>query len=317
MELCGSPEQGEEEAELMASRTLRYIGLKPRTVKAYKTALKNYFAALEANNESLPSDFEELDLSLAERLDQMFQEGEPLAYGGHLMSAIKRFYPGTRIHLWTAKQFYSNWRSCKLVNRALPLPGELLQAMAAAAAQIGQWRLAATLLIAFYGLLRTNEAVLLAKGDINLDLQHDSVVVALPMTKTSKNAMESVVVRDWLLASVLRKALAMTPEKSKLYGGSAYQFRKDLVSLQKACGFESAPYTPYGLRRGGATWWWLKTQSLDAVVVRGRWQSAKTARIYLDDARAELARFRFTPEQLQLVSDLRRFWSKNRGPFHR
>jgi len=34
----------------------------------------------------------------------------------------------------------------------------------------------------------------------------------------------------------------------------------------------------------------MKTNSLDAVMIRGRWREATTARIYLDDARATLVK---------------------------
>ena len=41
-------------------------------------------------------------------------------------------------------------------------------------------------------------------------------------------------------------------------------------------------YTPYGIRRGGATWYFLETASLDATLSRGRWATTKTARSYVD-----------------------------------
>jgi hypothetical protein len=40
-------------------------------------------------------------------------------------------------------------------------------------------------------------------------------------------------------------------------------------------------YRPYSLRRGSATHLFVKTGSLDKVVVAGRWSAVKTARIYI------------------------------------
>lgn len=59
------------------------------------------------------------------------------------------------------------------------------------------------------------------------------------------------------------------------------------------------------LRRGGATWYFTKFSSLDRVMVMGRWQAARTARIYLNEGQAALADMHFTPQRVHL------------NPFHR
>ena len=58
---------------------------------------------------------------------------------------------------------------------------------------------------------------------------------------------------------------------------------------------ETLELVPYSLRRGGATYFYTKTDSLHAVMVRGRWRDQATARIYLDDARASLILFWLSP----------------------
>lgn len=42
-------------------------------------------------------------------------------------------------------------------------------------------------------------------------------------------------------------------------------------------------------RRGGATFWFSKHHSLDRLLIDGRWQAAKTARIYLNEGLSVLA----------------------------
>ena len=59
---------------------------------------------------------------------------------------------------------------------------------------------------------------------------------------------------------------------------------------------------PYSLRRGGATFFYTQTSSLDSVMIRGRWKDQSTARIYLGDARATLVRMAIPPGSKQLVS---------------
>ena len=52
----------------------------------------------------------------------------------------------------------------------------------------------------------------------------------------------------------------------------------------------------YSLRRGGATWSFLQHHSMELTLLKGRWQSAKTARIYLQDAIAGLSDLQMTPQ---------------------
>ena len=54
---------------------------------------------------------------------------------------------------------------------------------------------------------------------------------------------------------------------------------------------------PYSIRRGGATHHFHLNGNMSATVVRGRWSSAKTARIYIEDGLASLAQVRLTSSQ--------------------
>ena len=47
----------------------------------------------------------QLDRQIAEFIDVSFQEGEPLSYSGHLLSAVKRFHPQLRLDLPESSQF--------------------------------------------------------------------------------------------------------------------------------------------------------------------------------------------------------------------
>ena len=56
-----------------------------------------------------------------------------------------------------------------------------------------------------------------------------------------------------------------------------------------ALGLDAYGFRPYSLRRGGATFWFGKHQSLDRILVSGRWQTQKSARIYINEGLALLA----------------------------
>jgi hypothetical protein len=53
------------------------------------------------------------------------------------------------------------------------------------------------------------------------------------------------------------------------------------------------------LRRGGATFWFSKHGSLDRLLIHGRWQTPKTARIYINNGLATLAEMKIPMSKLR------------------
>ena len=62
-------------------------------------------------------------------------------------------------------------------------------------------------------------------------------------------------------------------------------------------GLSEYQYRPYSLRRGGATFYFQRHGQLDCLLIQGRWQSSKTARLYINSGLATLAEteLRLTP----------------------
>ena len=85
-------------------------------------------------------------------------------------------------------------------------------------------------------------------------------------------------------------------------------FRREFAALVKAIGLEPHSYLPYCLRRGGATHFYQKTQSLGQTVVQGRWKDQGTARIHIDDARATLVQRLLPTHVTALQRHLAAFW---------
>ena len=71
-------------------------------------------------------------------------------------------------------------------------------------------------------------------------------------------------------------------------------------------GFAENDYTSYRLRRGGATWYFQPSLSLDATVTRGRWPCGKTAKQYIDEGTSQLAQVNFSSIQRARVKS----WSE-------
>ena len=89
---------------------LKYVGISPRTVKRYSTAVLHYFAYLVMFNLTYPESPEELDQSLSEYINMLWQEDEPLGYAQDLVHGFVRFLPRVRRNLAISRQ-YLNSRS--------------------------------------------------------------------------------------------------------------------------------------------------------------------------------------------------------------
>ena len=68
-----------------------------------------------------------------------------------------------------------------------------------------------------------------------------------------------------------------------------HKFRSQLEADVKALGLKGR-FRAYSFRRGGATHMWIHTSNLGAITTRGRWSATKTARIYIDEAVAEVSK---------------------------
>ena len=283
--------------------SLRFVGLSPKTLRCYKAALNLFFEWLEDEDIDIPCAPRCLDDCLALYLEHLWLDDRPITYAGHLMSAFRRFHPQLRWKLPLAKQYFSNWKSVHVTKQAVPLPASLALAFAGLAVRLGEIRFAAVFLLGYLCFLRTGEMVALTAHD--LEVHFESGIVALRATKTSKTKMESVMVKDLRVAALLQEAVSSSPQQLELYSGSARSFRSFLSSLCTLFEVESSQFCGYSIRRGGASHAFASGITFDELLVRGRWQNVRTARVYLDSGRAALVQMRFTPNTLSLIDQYR------------
>lgn len=85
-----------------------------------------------------------------------------------------------------------------------------------------------------------------------------------------------------------KQGLANVP----IWNRSAQAFRK--LFQQYCWRFDQHGFRPYSLRRGGATWIFQVTGSMETALVKGRWGSARVARIYISDALSCLPNLTFS-----------------------
>lgn len=275
---------------------LQFAGLKPQTVRAYRRALQGFFDYLQDTNDELPASYRILDRKLSEYIEHLWMDDHPITYAGHLLSGLRRYLPEARWRVPRARQFFTNWQATHVSRQAAPLPPEVALAFAGLAVETNQAPLACIFLVGFLGFLRTGEMVALHPHKMVVDTEEGRILLALPSTKTSRNREETVCVIDYRLAmlvSVTLRSLRNQP----FWDQSLHSFRAMFATFCDFFNLEEFGFTPYSVRRGGASFAFSEGQSFDELLVKGRWQSNKTARLYLDTGRATLIQTRFTPVQ--------------------
>ncbi|CAJ1446154.1 unnamed protein product [Effrenium voratum] len=174
-----------------------------------------------------------------------------------------------------------------------------------AAVTLGFINEAAGLLVAFDCMLRSGELYTLKVKDVKF--MRNRAVLNLNQSKAGKRAghSEMVVVESRLAFKWLKQACSGRSKEERLLSKGPAFFRKLFHAMT---GFFNAEglLTVYSLRRGGATWDFLHHQSMERTLLRGRWSTAHTARIYLQDAVATVSHLQLTAEQRQLAHFLLR-----------
>ncbi|CAK0789972.1 unnamed protein product, partial [Prorocentrum cordatum] len=262
-----------------------------------------FFFFLQARSLALPTSLSELDHIVSEFINECWQEGEPIGFCGHLLSGLQRFFPQCKHHLNTSWLFYNNWNSTVVPTRATPFPKHIVAALASAAAQAGDLRLAAGLLVGFTAFLRTAELLSLEKRHVRLFPESNTVFIALESTKTAgrKRAREAVHFVDRVILTLLQRAMCDLSDDDPLVRQRGGAFSRAFQALLKFTRLEHVGFQPYSLRRGGVSWHFTKVQSVDATIVRGRWQNPRTARIYIEDSTAALVLLQLPAESAEIV----------------
>ena len=145
-------------------------------------------------------------------------------------------------------------------------------------------------------MLQTLEVLNLAQATVSL--QELSGTLSLRLTKMGQQrggreyvtSDDPVVVR--LLSVQLRRHENVWPMSLSAFHS---RFQAGCTALK----LERFRFQPYSLRRGGATYQYT-TSSLEAML-RGRWASLRTARIYITDGAAALAEQRLSPASRRLI----------------
>lgn len=288
------------------SRHLRFLGITGKTASLYKKEVSRFFTYLEFEDIAMPTTVELLDREMSEYINHLFQEGDSISHAGWLLSGMKRFLPRVKRDLCISEQFFNNWQRHHLPLRAVPLPWSVLKVLASLAWMAGHHDVSLCLLLGFGFYLRTMEMLRLSVEDVTV--RGGSVFLALADTKTGRNFTQSLVVRSAHFAKIIAAGLQQLPPEGLIWRFKPGKFRVCFALLLQQANLADLNFSLYSLRRGGATPAYVTSRNLDDVAIRGRWKDRRTARVYLDDARAALLKQRLPPGWSSLEREAAKVW---------
>lgn len=270
----GSREERKKQRAELGS--LQSLTVQPRTRARYDKALEGFWAFLREERRTIPYKHSELDVLVQRYIEHLWSEGHGRAQASDTVAALQDAQPQVKGHLRGTWRLLKAWSMNEVPNRAPPLPEEALHMMVGYSFFKEQYKFGMSLLVGFYGTLRTGEILSLCSSDVSVHTLAGPAVISLALTKAGKRqgASESVTMNveeplrwlhAWTRSSRPRDPLCPSPSKWR-------QMFNDVV---EALGFEDLGFRPYSLRRGGATFFFQKWGSLDRLLVYGRWQAAK------------------------------------------
>jgi len=270
--------------------SLKSLTVQPSTRKRYDLALERFFQWLREENLTLPRQKGQLDGLVSDYLEKLWSTGEGRSRANDTLAALQDFDPQLKHRLQGSWRLLKAWSTTEIPNRAPPLPVEALYAMVGYSICQGSPDFGLSLLVAFFGLLRTGEILALTNKDITMVSNSQPAVVSLGLTKGGKRtgASESVTLSA---VEVLRPLYQwkITHNRGSRLTHAPHLWRKQFSDTLVGLGWSEFGFRPYSLRRGGATFWFGHHANFDRLLQLGRWQAIKSARVYLNDGLAMMA----------------------------
>lgn len=271
---------------------IKYAGLQIGTIRKYNMAIRKFFIWLSSAERPWPKSLDSLDEALSEFINHLFQDDQPQGWASDAVCGFKRFYPKCRKSLQISSSYLRNWTRSVSRTQALPLTPDIVMSLTVFALLRGETRLAVAFILGFSCLLRTGEIVSLTVNQFTFLGGGSQLHIALPDSKGAKRVgrPESVILKQAHIVQFVRKATQNMRPNERVYLGTHASLGRDLQRMALCFGLTHPNLTPYGLRRGGATWLFQESLSYDLVQHTGRWSEAKTCKIYINEAMASLGR---------------------------
>lgn len=178
--------------------TLKQLTVQEKTRTRYKSSLSTFFAYLKEEHITLPTRRDEMDQLVADYLEYLWAEGEGRATASTFMAALQDHQPKLRHNLPGSWRLMKTWSVHEVPARAPPMTESVLRAMVGWSVLQGYATFGLSLLVGFYGLLRTGELLSLQSWQIHMSSPQQPAVINLGLTKSGKRqgAAESITLTE-------------------------------------------------------------------------------------------------------------------------
>jgi integrase len=277
-----------------------------------------------------------LDQCVCVYLDTIYRRGagRRRQLGVNTVYGLYYLYPSIRGRLASSEQHLRGWIRLRPPVSRPPLTWPLVTLIAVTMAMNGYGDGALATLVAFDALLRISEVTSLRVRDVSAPSDPrrgriDSsvsrsvvgtatsghVLLRLAITKTGRNQwveLTNLSVETLLLQHISGRQDDELVFNLLLPHHSTQAARAYRYALHVVChrlGLEGQHFTPHSLRHGGATHALLHLrQSVETVLLRGRWQSMSSCRTYLQAGRAQLLQQHIAQSTLALAETVAGDW---------
>ena len=269
-----------------------------KTLLRYINAVSSFRLWLLENNFGDARTWEDLDSQVGSFIESLWEEGGTKGTAGCCCSGIQHLLLTKRI-LPGAWSLLSTWGRLEIPARAPPMPWLVLRALVGVAKMQKRHALAAALLLAYHGFLRVTELLTIQKCHLTLSPQGGGVL-CLPWTKSGqrRGAQELISITCPVITARLSEIVWQLHPLDRLVTFSAPQYRDWFRKCMDLLGLSNLKFQPYSIRRGGATHWYMESQSLESTLYRGRWSALSTGRIYITEGYSLLAQLSLSNEQV-------------------
>jgi hypothetical protein len=285
--------------------SLRDRQVSQATLVRYRQAVAQFFDWMQAHGHSVPDTTVGFDNMLASYAECLWQEGESRGLLASALCGLTLEVRSLHGRLKAAWHMHATWLKLEPSRRAPPLTPRLAQAFAGGFLLRGDVRTAGMIMLGFHCLMRNCEFMKLRIMDISifpggqgqLRLLHTKIGQRLGITE--QVSVTDPWILEWLPAYT--RAFPHTGCCMQLTDG---QFRRTWSQIRAELGLPVA-FTPYGIRRGGATHFFQECGSFSLVSDRGRWSTERATRIYVTSALQDLAALSLTgPEADRMAAAL-------------
>ena len=235
----------------------------------------------------MPKSLFEVDECVASHVENLWASGEGYNAAADVLSAIGWYIPPAAAYLRYSRKLLKKWKIEEPPAQAAPLSPKIVLGLAGLAVAVGLIDVGALLLSGFDAILRSQDLFSLRVRDVQI--LENGAFLRLSSTKTSARhgGKEIVSIRSAAARRALAAAIHRRPPSDLVLARPKHHLRSIFTALLAFFSLDANRLQLYSLRRGGASWDFMQHGSIDTTLERGRWQQARTAKIYVQTAVAE------------------------------